>query len=190
MTAQPAPEPSDEEKRLASLRALNVLDTPAEERYDRLTRLAQRTFGVPIALISLVDEKRQWFKSRQGLDPQETPRDLAFCAHAILGEGTMVVPDATKDPRFAGNPLVTGNPDIRFYAGQPISAPDGSRVGTLCLIDRVPRNLDPEQRRALRDLASMVEEQLAGGAGRGSPGSQSTVQPVPYLSFLLTSPHS
>ena len=157
----PPPEPPNEEKRLAALRALNILDTPPEERFDRLTRLAQRTFGVPIAVISLLDEKRQWFKSCQGLGATETPRDVSFCGHAILEGALMVVPDAAKDPRFFDNPLVTGAPKIRFYAGQPIEGPDGSRLGTLCLIDVVPRELDAEQRRALRDLAGLVREQLA-----------------------------
>ena len=157
----PPPEPPDEAKRLEALRALHILDTPPEERFDRLTRLAQRTFGVPISVISLIDEKRQWFKSCQGLDATETPRDISFCGHAILEGALMIVPDAAKDPRFADNPLVTGEPGIRFYAGQPIEGPDGSRLGTLCLIDRVPRELDAEQRRALRDLAELVREQLA-----------------------------
>lgn len=157
----PPPQPPDEDKRLAALRSLNILDTPPEDRYDRITRLAQRTFGMPIALISLVDEKRQWFKSCQGLGTTETPRDVSFCGHAILEGVVMVVPDATKDPRFADNPLVTGEPKIRFYAGQPIESSDGSRLGTLCLIDTVPRELDAEQRRALRDLAELVREQIS-----------------------------
>ena len=155
------PQPPDEDKRLAALRALNILDTSPEERFDRITRLAQRTFGMPIALISLIDEKRQWFKSCQGLSVSETPRDVSFCGHAILEGAVMVVPDATKDPRFADNPLVTGEPNIRFYAGQPIESSDGSRLGTLCLIDTVPRVLDAEQRRALRDLAELVREQIS-----------------------------
>lgn len=157
----PPPIPPDERARLAALRALNILDTPPEERFDRLTRLAQRTFNVPIALISLVDENRQWFKSCQGLLVTETPRDISFCGHAILESALMIVPDTTKDPRFSDNPLVTGEPFIRFYAGQPLRVRDGGRIGTLCLIDRVPRELDAEQRRALRDLADLVQEQLA-----------------------------
>lgn len=165
----PPPEPNDEKKRVAALHALGLLDTPPEERFDRITRLAQRTFSVPIVLISLIDEKRQWFKSRQGLEAAETPRELSFCAHAIADGGLMVVPDATKDARFADNPLVAGDPLIRFYAGQPIEGPDGSLLGTLCLIDRVPRELDLEQRRALRDLAGMVQEQIASSPPAAEP---------------------
>jgi len=155
------PQPPDEQGRLAALRALNILDTPPDERFDRLTRLAQRTFNVPIALISLVDEKRQWFKSCQGLSVSETPRDISFCAHAILDGALLIVPDTTKDLRFHDNPLVTADPFIRFYAGQPLQAADGSRIGALCLIDQVPREFDAEQRRALRDMADLVQEQLA-----------------------------
>ena len=108
--------PLDEAKRLATLQALHILDTPPEERFDRLSRLAQRLFNVPIVLISLVDANRQWFKSRQGLSVSETPRDISFCSHAILHEDALVIPDTTLDPRFLDNPLVTGEPSIRFYA--------------------------------------------------------------------------
>jgi GAF domain-containing protein len=127
--------PSNEEHRLATLRSLGILDTSHEERFDRVTRMSKRLFDVPIALVSLVDESRQWFKSSAGLDTLETPRDIAFCGHAILDENIFHVPDATKDPRFADNPLVTGPPDIRFYAGRPLHAPNGDRMGTLCIID-------------------------------------------------------
>ena len=150
----------DEEKRLQALRDMGILDTPAEERFDRLTRLAQRTFGVPIAAVSLIDADRQWFKSKQGLSASETPRDVSFCGHAIHSGDPFIVNDAAKDPRFADNPLVTGDPSIRFYAGWPLTAPDGSRVGTLCLIDSKPREFDAEQRRAFRDMAEMVQQQL------------------------------
>ena len=136
--------PSDETQRLRALRSLQILDTLEEERFDRITRLARRMFDVPIALVSLVDEDRQWFKSRQGLDACESGRDVSFCGHAILHERALVVPDSLEDARFMDNPLVAGPPHIRFYAGHPVHAPDGSRVGTLCIIDHVPRDLSAE----------------------------------------------
>ncbi|MBI2788956.1 MAG: PAS domain-containing protein [Elusimicrobia bacterium] len=163
-----------EQQRLASLRALGLLDTPAEERFDRITRLAQRTFSAPIVLISLIDEKRVWFKSRVGLAETEMPRDGSFCEETLACDGLMLVPDAAKDPRFASHPLVAGGPRIRFYAGQPLQAPDGRTVGALSLLDVVPRDLDLEQRRALRDLTGMVQEQLASaGPAGGSADEQS-----------------
>lgn len=155
--------PENETQRVAALRATDLLFTPAEERFDRITRLASRLFGTPIALVSLVAEKCQWFKSAHGLDAPETPREVSFCGHAILGEETFVVENATKDPRFADNPLVTGDPNIRFYAGHPLHTSDGSRVGTLCVIDRNPRTFTPEQREVLRDLAALVETELQRG---------------------------
>ncbi len=151
----------DETNRLAQLRSLALLDTDAEERFDRVTRLAQRLFGVPIALVSLVDTDRQWFKSRQGLDVAETPRESSFCAHAILGDEVMQVEDASIDPRFAENPLVLGAPEIRFYAGAPIEGPGGAKLGTLCIIDREPRELSPSDMGLLQDLAEMVEREIA-----------------------------
>ena len=126
--------PSDETQRLRALQRLKILDTDIEERFDRITRLACRMFNVPIALVSLVDQDRQWFKSRQGLDACQTGRDISFCGHAILHDGPLVVLDATQDPRFDDNPLVVGAPFIRFYAGHPIHSPDGSRIGTICII--------------------------------------------------------
>lgn len=155
-----APAPPNESERIRSLRALEVLDTPAEERFDRLTRLARRLFDVPIAAVSLVDTDRQWFKSEVGLDMEETPREQSFCAHAILDENVMIVPDATRDPRFEDNPLVREAPGIRFYAGAPVRAPDGSALGTLCVIGHEPREFDPDDATALRDLADMVEQEL------------------------------
>lgn len=155
-----------EASRVAALRALRLLDTPPEERFDRIARLAQRTFGVPIVVISLIDDNRVWFKSRMGLAETQMPRDGSFCDDTILGDAQLVVPDATKDPRFAMHPLVAGGPKIRFYAGQPLKGPDGSLVGTMSLLDTQTRNLDNEQRRALRDLAEMAEEQLASSPGR------------------------
>ncbi|MEE4251616.1 MAG: PAS domain S-box protein, partial [Alcanivoracaceae bacterium] len=152
--------PHDEQQRLQSLYDLQLLDTPAEERYDRLTRLAQQLFAVPIALVSLIDEQRQWFKSRQGLDACETGRDISFCGHAIHGQQIFEVCDASKDARFADNPLVTGAPHIRFYAGAPLITGDGYALGTLCIIDSQPRQLDADERRALRDLADIVVSEM------------------------------
>lgn len=153
--------PDNEAPRLQALRVRGMLDTPAEERFDRLTRLAQRLFGVKIALISLIDAERQWFKSRQGLDVCETARDISFCGHAILASELFEVPDATQDARFADNPLVTDAPHIRFYAGAPLSSSDGFRLGTLCIIDTQPRQLSARDRGMLRDLADLVETEIA-----------------------------
>lgn len=153
--------PQQEEARLKALGSLNILDTPHEERFDRLTRMAKRMFRVPIALVSLVDENRQWFKSCVGLDVSETPRDISFCGHAILGNEVFLIPDATKDERFADNPLVLNEPYIRFYAGCPLRSLNGSKLGTLCIIDREPRNFSEEDLHTLKDLASMVERELA-----------------------------
>ena len=154
------PTPSNESQRLQTLRDLNLLDTDPEERFDRVTRLAKQVFSTSIALVSLVDADRQWFKSRQGLDAEETPRDISFCGHAILDDKIMVVNDAEQDQRFCDNPLVCGNPNIRFYAGYPLAAPDGSRIGTLCIIDDKPRDVSNEQLQLLRELGRMVEEEL------------------------------
>lgn len=156
----PAPLPPDEDQRLAALHALQILDTPPEERFDRVTRLARRVLGVPIVLITLVDANRQCFKSCQGLSAIETPRDVSFCAHAILQDAPLVVPDTHADPRFAGNPFVLGDPQIRFYAGQPLHGPDGYLLGTLCVVDRRPRQLSADDLAALRDLASLAEDEL------------------------------
>ncbi|MDH4261438.1 MAG: sensor domain-containing diguanylate cyclase [Spirochaetia bacterium] len=153
--------PKDEKTRLHTLVSLNILDTPQEERFDRITRMAKHLFKVPIALVSLIDENRQWFKSCIGLSVLETPRDISFCGHAILGNSVFMIPDATKDERFSDNPLVLNDPFIRFYAGCPLSAPNGSKLGTLCLIDREARHLSEEDIVALQDLASMVEQELA-----------------------------
>ena len=152
--------PQDEVIRLKTLRSLNVLDTSPEERYDRLTRMAKRLFDVPIALVSLVDENRQWFKSCIGLSASETPRDISFCGHAILGDEIFIVSDAASDLRFVDNPLVTGEPHIRFYAGCPLRAPNGSKLGTLCIIDRKPRLLSHDDYETLKDLASTAENEL------------------------------
>ena len=150
----------DEQPRLAALCALGMLDTPAEPRFDKFTALAGAAFGVPIALVSLIDSHRQWFKSRLGLEPAETPRSMAFCSHAIQGRDTFVIADTLLDPRFAANPLVTGSPRVRFYAGHPVRSVDGHAVGTLCIIDTAPRSLDAGQLAMLRSLAEMVEAEL------------------------------
>lgn len=154
------PNPPDEEERLQALHGLGLLDTPAEERFDRITRLARKVLGTRTALISLVDRDRQWFKSAQGLFATETPRDVSFCGHAVLDSKPLVVRDAREDPRFADNPLVTGEPRIRLYAGHPIRAPNGSRVGTLCVIDPEPRSMEEGELDALADLAAVVEDEL------------------------------
>jgi len=156
-----APVPPNEPERLAALRRLDILDTPSDAAFDELVQLAARILDVPIALVSLVDEKRQWFKSRVGLEAAETSRDLAFCAHAILKpDELLVVEDAHADPRFADNPLVTGAPGIGFYAGAPLKTQDDLAFGTLCVIDRKPRILTADQLESLRLLARQVERLL------------------------------
>jgi diguanylate cyclase (GGDEF)-like protein len=159
---QVAPKHPEEARRLAALHALKILDTDPEERFDRITRLAQRLFGAQIATVTLVDEDRQWFKSAVGTESKEDPRDDSFCAHAILDQNeAMVVTDARVDPRFADNPLVLGGPNIRFYAGQPVAAPGGEAVGTLCVIDDKPRLAEDFDAEALVELAGMVEAEIA-----------------------------
>jgi CheY-like chemotaxis protein len=152
--------PENEDARLAALKKLKILDTDPEERFDRITRIASESFDVPIALVSLVDRDRQWFKSCIGLSVKETPRDMALCAHAILEDQVLIVPDALFDPRFADNPLVTGEPHVRFYAGCPLKLPDGNRIGTLCLIDSQPRQLNARKISLLKDLGKLVEIEL------------------------------
>jgi len=159
---QTAPLPSNESERLQALRSLD-LDDQSEERFDRVTRLAAEICKAPIAFVSFIERDRQWFKSRIGLPVVETPRDVSFCAHAILGEDTLVIPDTHKDARFADNPLVTGNPFVRSYMGQPLRAPDGEKIGTLCIADHEPRNFTPELAGILRRLATLVEQELRMG---------------------------
>jgi len=168
--------PGREPSRLAALRELLVLDTPEETAFDELVRTAADLCDAPIALISLIDEHRQWFKARVGLQVKETPREHAFCAHAIATPNeTMQVADATQDERFASNPLVTGEPGIRFYAGAPLVTSDGQPIGTLCVIDRVPRQLDPQKLEMLRFLAQQVvtrlEERRRGSAESPLPSA-------------------
>ena len=155
-----APLPSNEQDRIAALHQLGILDTPPEERFDRITRLAARLFGVDIALVTLVDVNRQWFKSCVGLDDSETPRAESFCAHAILSDNALVIPDATADPRFADNPSVTGSPFIRSYAGVPVRGPRGHHLGTLCLAHSAPREFTPAEIEVLKELAAVVENEL------------------------------
>jgi GAF domain-containing protein len=155
-----APFPTSEARRLKVLWQYEVLDTVPEEIFDDLTELAGAICGSPIALISLIDETRQWFKAKVGLSASETSRDTSFCAHAIMQPDLFIVPDATKDERFKDNPLVVMDPKIRFYAGAPLVTPDGHALGTLCVLDKVPRELTPMQAKALRVLSRLVVSQL------------------------------
>jgi len=150
-----------EARRLAALHALGILDTANDERFDRITRLAQRLFGTQAAQVNLVDENRVWFKSSLGFGGSEGERDLSFCSHAILRSEATVVGDALNDPRFADNPYVLGDPNIRFYAGQPIVAPGGDPVGTLCVFDDAPRDPSDFDDAVLGDLAAMAEAEIA-----------------------------
>ena len=151
------PLPEEESERQKTLDKTGLLNSGSEARFDRITRLAQQIFSVPIALISLVDRDRQWFKSRQGLDAQQTPREISFCGHAILNSEIFVIENALVDQRFCDNPLVMGAPDIRFYAGAPLHSTKGYRIGTLCLIDSQPQSFSSKQRSMLKDLAATVE---------------------------------
>ncbi len=151
-----APLPANETERLAALRSYRILDTAAEKVYDNIAALAFYICETPIAMISLVDESRQWFKAKVGLSQQETSRDVAFCAHAILQTEPLIVSDALKDERFADSALVTDEPHIRFYAGFPLINPEGYALGTLCAVDRKPRTLQPAQKQAMDMLARQV----------------------------------
>src|ERR1700742_834175 len=158
----PAPQPHPEEtRRLAALHALNLLDSEGEERFDRLTRLAQRVFKTQAAQVNLLDRERVWFKSSLGFPGEEGARSTSFCGHAILEPGTTVVGDATSDERFLDNPFVNGDPNIRFYAGHPINAPGGEQVGTLCVFDDSPRDAAEFDQETLRELAAMAEAEIA-----------------------------
>jgi signal transduction histidine kinase len=155
-----APIPENETDRINRLKLYRILDTPPEEAFDRVTRIVAETIGVPIALISLIDGERQWFKSKHGLDATCAPREAGFCAHTILTDGLLEIEDARLDPRFSGNPMVVNDPSIRFYAGAPLRAPGGVNIGTLCALDRKPRKLTDKQRQLLSDLADIVIDEL------------------------------
>ncbi|HTK60613.1 MAG TPA: GAF domain-containing protein [Candidatus Baltobacteraceae bacterium] len=155
-----APIPKDEEQRLASLHALRILDTSPEERFERITRLALRVFKVPISTLTLVDKDREWFKSCQGLPVREGPRAISFCGHALVERDSLVVPDTLKDERFRDNPMVIGEPHIRFYAGVPVVGIDGYRLGVFCIKDRTPREFQEEDRALLKDLAAWASLEL------------------------------
>jgi len=155
-----APVPPNEARRLKVLWQYEVLDTVPEEVFDDLAELAGAICEAPIALISLVDESRQWFKAKVGVNATETSRDVSFCAHAILQPGLFIVADASQDERFMDNPMVTGEPHVRFYAGAPLATPDGNMLGTLCVLDKEPRNLTAAQLKALRVLSHLVVTQL------------------------------
>jgi len=189
------PVPANEAERLRTLRAYKILDTKPEEYFDELTRLAALICGVPISLISLIDTDRQWFKSKFGLDVRETPRAQAFCTHAIMQPELFVVPDATKDERFANNPLVTGDLNIKFYAGEPLAARDGHVLGTLCVIDHVPHTLTDAQKEALKIVGRLVianfelrrdlqelRDALASPDGAKNPSSES----MPNLEEIIS----
>jgi GAF domain-containing protein len=156
----PAPHPENEAQRLRALHQHRILDTAAERVFDDLTRLAAAICETPISLVSLVDRNRQWFKSRVGMQAEQTSRDVAFCAYAILTPETLVVEDVLADARFAGNPLVTEDPNIRFYAGAPLTTTEGHALGTLCVIDTRPRRLSAMQRQALEILRGAVQAQI------------------------------
>lgn len=155
-----APRPADEAKRLKALERYRILDTAPERDYDDITELARFICKAPIAFLSFVAEARQWFKSRIGVEAEQTSRDVAFCAHTVLGQDMLVVPDALKDARFADGPLTNAEPFIRFYAGMPLVTPDGYSVGALCVVDRQPRELDEPERKALQALARQVVQLL------------------------------
>ena len=159
-TARAFPAPPDEGARLAALQASGLLDTPAEAVFDRLTWLATQVTDCPIALLTLLTSERAWFKSRVGIDEASTPRSWAFCSHAILHDGTFTVADTAQDARFADNPLVTGEPHVRFYGGVPVRDAAGHALGTLCVLDHEPRRLRDRELRALEELANIVAEEL------------------------------
>ncbi len=155
-----APIPENENKRLESLYALGLLDTPTEERFDRITRLALSLFNVPVSTVTLVDSHREWFKSCQGLPKREGKRAISFCGHALVSEEILIVPDTKKDPRFAKNPMVSGKPYINFYAGVPLKSADGQRVGVFCIKDFKPKKFDNQKQALLKSLASWAELEL------------------------------
>jgi len=152
-----APIPTDESARIAALTALNILDTPREPRFDHLTDLVADVFEMPMVFLTLVDSDRQWFKSTYGIEVESTPRDVGFCAHAMLEPEAMLVPNAAEDVRFADNPFVTGDFHLRFYAGAPLHGPNGKAIGALALVDTKPREFSAEQLRRLKKFAALAE---------------------------------
>lgn len=161
-----APIPDNEPERLEAVRRLEELDTEREPAFDRITNLAATLFDVPISLINLIDDYRLWFRSVVGFEGTEAARDISFCGHVIMGDDVMVVPDTLRDPRFSDNPFVIGAPDVRFYAGAPLTTPEGFKVGTLCLVDRRPRNFSAQQKQVLADLAGIVMSEFELRASR------------------------
>lgn len=155
-----APRPANERERLDALNEYHLLDTPAERDFDEIAELASIICETPISMVTLIDEARQWLKSKVGLDVTEAPRDISFCAHVINHDTVMIVPDATKDDRFHDNPMVTGKPDVRFYAGMPLITPGGYNIGTLCVVDTKPKNLLPRQLFALQVLSRQIIKQM------------------------------
>ena len=180
--------PENEAGRVATLRGLGILDTPREDRFDRYTRITAKAFDVPIALISLVDRDRQWFKSAEGFDGDETPRNISFCGHAILGDGVFEVRNALHDPRFRDNPLVLEPPHIRFYAGAPLETPDRCKLGTLCIIDRVPRHLKNDEKTMLENLADMVAREMTRFVDVETGRSHRTAQTITGPEFFESIP--
>src|SRR5688572_11141293 len=156
-----APIPDNEARRLASVKAMQLIATPEEEAFDRITRVAQRVFNMPIVLITVLDENRQWFKSRIGMDVRETSRDISFCAHTVYENEMVVIEDASKDARFSDNPLVCAGPKLSFYAGRPLANTEGFAVGALCLMDTKPRNMSAEDKAMLDDFGYWVESVFA-----------------------------
>ncbi len=175
--------PDDEDYRVTTLQECGLLDTPQEQRFDRLTLLAKQIFKTQIVLISLIDSNRQWFKSRQGLSVTETDRDISFCGHAILSEEILHIPDARTDLRFFDNPLVVGSPYIRFYAGAPLHAKNGQRIGTLCIIDSEPRFLNGEEQDLLRNLADCVEHEIGNVQSQRQHHALLTLTRITSLTF-------
>ncbi len=178
-----APIPAHEAERLAALHRYKVLDSDPEQTYDDITKLASHICGAPIAFVSLVDAERQWFKAKLGLTQQQTPRDEAFCAYTVLGPDTFVVEDAAKDERFAVNPLVTGDPHVRFYAGAPLLTAEGHAIGSMCVIDHRPRQFPTDQREALERLARLVIANLE--LRRASADLAQALEHVKTLSGML-----
>jgi GAF domain-containing protein len=155
-----APIPTDESERIADLNALKILDTPREPRFDKLTELVADVFEMPMVFLTMVDSDRQWYKSTCGIDVESTPRDISFCAHAIVESETMVVPNAAEDARFADNPFVTGDFHLRFYAGVPLHGPNGKAIGALGLVDTKPREFSAKKIGQLKKFAALVETEI------------------------------